>query len=138
MTYIAPYLTFNGNCREAMTFYKEALGGELSLMTMGESPAGAQARAEDKNKIMHAALTNDRLVLMASDNMGMDPATHGTSINIMLNCSTEEEIRRVFGKLSTGGKVIHPLKEEFWGSIFGDFRDRFGLRWMLNWDKPKA
>ena len=138
MTYIAPYLTFNGDCREAMSFYKDCLGAELSLMTVGDSPGGDKVPADAKNKIIHAALTKEGLVLMASDNMGAGSATQGTTVNLMLNCSREEEIRRFFPELSAGGKVSHALKEEFWGSIFGDFTDKSGMRWMLNWDKPKA
>jgi PhnB protein len=54
-----------------------------------------------------------------------------------INCSSMEQIETWFSKLSAGGKVGHPLKEEFWGSIFADLTDKFEMRWMLNWDKPK-
>ena len=138
MSYIAPYITFNGNCREAMTFYKDSIGGELAITTMAEAPGGDKAPPEEKKKIMHAALRKDAIILMASDNMGGGPEKHGNNVNIMYNCDSEAEIKRLFPKLSAGGKVHHPLKEEFWGSVFGDFTDKFGMRWMLNWDKPKS
>jgi PhnB protein len=38
MTTINAYLTFNGNCRQAMTFYRECLGGELTLQAVKGSP----------------------------------------------------------------------------------------------------
>jgi PhnB protein len=75
---------------------------------------------------------------MASDMMGKDKLVRGNAVSLLLNCSSKEEIETWFSKLSAGGKVGHPLKEEFWGSVFGDFTDEFGMRWMLNWDKPKA
>ena len=93
---------------------------------------------EARNKIMHASLTRDSLALMASDMMGEDRLVKGNTISLLLNCSSKDEIETWFSKLSKGGKVHHPLKEEFWGSVFGDFTDKFGMRWMLNWDKPKA
>jgi len=138
MTQIIAYLTFNGTCKQAMTFYKECLGGELRMQTVGETPAASQFPPEAKSMIMHAALTNDSIALMASDMIMSNPIVQGNTVSLMLNCSSEEEIRKLFSKLSAGGKVGHPLKEEFWGSIFGDFTDKFGMRWMLNWDKPKA
>ena len=137
MTQINAYLTFNGNCREAMTFYKDCLGGELNIQTVGETPMASQFPPEAKNAVMHAALTNGALVIMASDRMGKDKTTLGNAMALMLNCSSEKEINTFFSKLSAGGTIGHPLKEEFWGSVFGDFHDKFGMRWMLNWDKPK-
>jgi PhnB protein len=134
---IVPYLSFGGNCREAMTFYKECLGGDLTMQTMGESPMGAQAPAGDKNKIMHVASKKDGLEIMASDMMGPGSAVYGNTINLMIACTSEQEINSYFSKLSKGGKAGHALKEEFWGDVFGDLTDKFGIRWMLNWSKPK-
>ena len=41
MAKLNPYLNFNNQCREAMNFYKECLGGELFFQTVGELPAMA-------------------------------------------------------------------------------------------------
>jgi PhnB protein len=48
MTQINSYLTFNGNCREAMNFYKDCLGGELNLQTIAESPLADKMPAQMK------------------------------------------------------------------------------------------
>ena len=61
------YLTFNGNCREAMNFYKTCLGGELSLQTIGESPMAEKMPAKMKDCILHSTLANDAMVIMATD-----------------------------------------------------------------------
>jgi len=37
-----PFLLFDGNCAEAMTFYHECLGGELKLTKLGDTPMKAQ------------------------------------------------------------------------------------------------
>jgi PhnB protein len=57
MKQINAYLTFEGNCRDAMDYYKQCLGGELNIQTVGETPMGAKASAEEKKAVMHAALT---------------------------------------------------------------------------------
>ena len=67
MTQINSYLTFNGNCREAMNFYKECLGGELVLQTIGDSPLSEKMPAKMKDSILHSTLTKDNLVLLGSD-----------------------------------------------------------------------
>jgi len=135
MTQINAYLTFKGNCREAMTFYKECLGGELSLQTIGGSPVEAQCPAGMKDDILHAALQKDGLVLMATEMVGQEGLSKGNNFALALSCSSEEEINTFFSNLSAGGQVMHPLKVEFWGAIFGVLNDRFGIRWMLTYDK---
>jgi PhnB protein len=135
MTQINAYITFNGNCREAMEFYKECLGGDLTMQTVGGSPIESQCPAGMKDDILHAMLAKNGMLLMASEMIGPEGYTKGTNIALSLNCSSEEEINRFFSKLSTGGKIIHNLRTEFWGAVFGVFTDKFGIRWMLNYDK---
>jgi PhnB protein len=139
MAQLVPYLTFNGNCREAMTFYKECLGGKLTIQSVKDTPMAGQMPPEAQNNIMHSSLIKGTLTLMASDMMGGPKGVvHGNSITLMLNCDSEQEIKSAFARLSAGGKVRSELKTEFWGSTFGDLEDKFGLRWMLNFDKPPA
>lgn len=137
MTQINAYLIFNGNCREAMTFYQECLGGELFIQTVAETPMADQLPPEAGQNIMHSALTNGDLTLFASDMAGSDAIVRGNTVNLMLYCSTEKEIKTYFEKLSSGGKIDFPLADQFWGSIYGELTDKFGMRWLLNYDKPK-
>lgn len=138
MAQINAYLTFDDNCREAMEFYKECLGGELFIQTLGESPVAEQMPGASKDSIMHASLTKNSLVLMASDMMGKEKLIQGNNVSLSLNCENEEEINTLFNKLSAGGQITMPLGEQFWGAIFGMFTDKFGIHWMLNYDKKKS
>lgn len=64
MAELNPYLNFNNNCREAMMFYKEYLGGELSLQTVGGSPEmAAQMPPEMKDKILHSSLMSGAVTI---------------------------------------------------------------------------
>ena len=134
MTQLNAYLHFNGNCREAMTFYKECLGGELKLQTVGESPMASQMPAAQHKNILHATLTNKGIALMGSDMVGPGGVTHGNAISLTVVCSSKTEIETFFAKLSAGGKVMHALKEEFFGT-YGDLTDKYGISWMFNFDK---
>ena len=136
MTQINAYLSFNGNCREAMSFYQECLGGELYIQTIGESPIAEQFPVEARDRVMHANLKKGSLVLLAADHMNpKNDIIKGNSVNLCLNCSTEDEIQTVFSKLSADGKIIHPLENTFWGATFGIVTDKFGMDWMLNCEK---
>lgn len=135
MTQINAYLNFNGNCREAMTFYKTCLGGDLSLQTVEGSPIEVQCPAGMKHQILHSSLTKGALLLMGSDMIGPDGYIKGNTVALSLNCSSEEEINSFYTKLSEGGKILDPLKTQFWGAMFGVFNDRYGIRWMLMYDK---
>lgn len=134
MTQLIPYLNFNGNCRQAMTFYQDCLGGELVLQTVGESPIASQMPPEMTENILHATLTNGAINLAGSDMVGA-ALSPGNSVTMMLNCSSEAEINTVYANLADGGIIGDPLQTQFWGAVFGTVSDKFGTSWMLNFDK---
>lgn len=136
-TQVIPYLFFNGTCREAMEFYKSALGGELHLTALKDTPVVAQFPPEAANLLMHAELRNGAIALMASDNFDGSEMKAGNQISLMLSCSSEAELRGYFDALSKGGKVDQPVRKEFWGDIYGQLTDRFGLQWMMNFHPEK-
>lgn len=138
MTQIHPYLTFGGNCREAMTFYKDCLGGELSLQTIGDSPMSDKMPAEMKPYILHATLIKGSLVLMGSDMVSKKGLVSGNAVSLSLSCSSEDEIRNCYKLLSAGGTQDHALENSFWGALFGDLTDKFGNHWLLNYDKNNS
>jgi PhnB protein len=132
---INSYLTFSGNCREAMNFYKDCLGGELNLQTIGESPMADKMPPQMKEFILHSTLTKGNLLMMGSDMVPDSGLVSGNSVSLSLNCGSEEEIKNCYEKLSKGGKKDHPLEDTFWGAVFGDLTDKFGNHWLLNYDK---
>lgn len=136
MAQLTPYLTFNGNCREAMTFYKECFGGKLDLMPVGDSPMGAQLTEKEKKQIMHSSLENGAFTLMASDMIMKGEFIQGNTVTLALMSKERKEIETLFEKLSAGGNVRQPLKEEFFG-LYGDLKDKFGVNWMFQCDLPK-
>lgn len=135
MAKLNPYLNFDNNCREAMNFYKEAVGGELVLQTVGEMPAmAAQMPPEFKNRILHSVLTSGDLVIMASD-LSRDKRLEGNTVQLCVNCTSEEELNNFFTKLSTDGKIIEALTDMPWGGKFGALIDKFGKHWVFNFQK---
>lgn len=128
---LTPYLFFNGNCREAMDFYKQCFGGKLEIMTYGEAPEQANYPKGSKDNIMHACLTHDHFMLMASDNPNNAPVT-GDNVSISIHPDTVAETQTLFNALSKGGKVTMPLADTFWGAHFGMLIDKYGFHWMLN------
>lgn len=133
MAKLNPYLTFKGNCREAMSFYKDCIGGELTLMVVGETPVAQQMPPEMKNNILHSSLKTDDLEIMATD-MQPESFNEGNAMHLCLICKTEEELKAMWDKLSAGGKINQAVHEMFFGLI-GTFTDKFGKRWILECDK---
>jgi PhnB protein len=135
MKQIHSYLTFNGNCREAMNFYQECLGGELFMQTIGESPMSEMMPPQMKDSLLHATLTNGNVIIMGSDMVDNKGLIRGNAMSMMLNCSSEIEIRETYDKLASGGDATHPLENTFWGSLFGGLTDKFEIRWILHFPK---
>jgi PhnB protein len=129
-----PYISYSGNARQAMEFYRGVFGGELAVNTYGEFGA---AEGPGADKIMHAQLeTPAGYTLMASDTPpGMD-TTVGTNISVSLSGDDADDLRGYFAKLSDGGQVTMPLEKQMWGDEFGMCVDPFGVTWMVNISTP--
>ena len=129
-TSINPYLTFPGNCKEAMSFYKDATDGELELLPYSESPMDLPQ--DHLNKILHATLRFGNAVVMAADAMPGQEVTNGNSIYISIAVPDLKQAEKLFNKLSKNGTIIMPFEKVFWGATFGMFADKFGIHWMIN------
>jgi len=135
MATLNPFVKFNdGKCREAMEFYKSVFGGEVEFMTVAGSPMEKDMPAEKKDLIMHSTLTKNGWMLIGSDMM-RDKAVVGDNVGLSLSCESDEEIKTIFAKLSEGGNVFMPLEDAFWGATFGMVTDKYGIEWMLNFQK---
>ncbi|WP_306327455.1 VOC family protein [Streptomyces venezuelae] len=130
-TRLNPYLTFTGEAKQALAFYQQVLGGDLSLNTYGGF--GAEAPPGYEEKIMHGMLeTPSGFTLMAADNPPGMEHTPGNDFAVSLSGDDAEELRGYWSKLSDGSTVSVPLEKQMWGDVFGMCTDRFGITWMVN------
>jgi PhnB protein len=136
-TRLNPYLNFRDTAREAMDFYQSVFGGELTRSTFGEFQASDDPA--EQNKIMHSMLITDNgLVLMASDTPNRMDYTSGTNFSISLSGEDDAELRGYWEKLSAGGTITMPLNQAPWGDTFGMCVDKFGISWLVNINGPQA
>ena len=131
---VEPYLSLEGRCEEALTFYKQALGAEVGMMMRyKDSPEPQQPGMCPPNagdKIMHAAFRIGETTVMASDGRCTgQPNFQGFSLS--LNASNDDEAKKLFAALGEGGQVQMPLGKTFFSSSFGVVADRFGVSWMI-------
>jgi len=144
MTGLNAYLTFNGNCEEAFSFYKSVLGGEIPYIgRFSEMPPmeGAPPMTEEMgNRIMHMSLDfGNGMVLMGSDTGGewAQNFSQGNNFSLSISVGSDEEVDRLFAGLSDGGVPMMPPNKTFWGSYFSMFTDKFGINWMVSHEEPK-
>ena len=130
-TRVSPYLRFDGNCADAMKFYKSCFGGDLSMMTVAESPMAGQLQGKNPQHVFHASLTSGSIELLGSDMAPKEGLMKGNATAFALQCASEQELRTYFSKLSAGGKVSYPVDKASWGGLYGQLIDKFGNDWML-------
>jgi PhnB protein len=129
-TVLNPYLSFDGNAREAMQRYEQVFGGTLTVTTFGE---GAGETGPNADGTMHAHLgTPTGFVLMASDMPPGVPYQRGNAMAVSLSGDETDTLRGWWEALSDGGEVMMPLERQVWGDEFGMCTDRFGVSWMVN------
>ncbi|MFF9815370.1 VOC family protein [Streptomyces sp. NPDC014006] len=131
-----PYLSFDGDARQALEFYKDVFGGTLTVNTFGEfgHPDAAQA-----DKIMHGMLeTPAGFTLMGADTPPEMQRTAGNNYSVSISGDDESELRGYWEKLSADASVSVPLEKQMWGDVFGMCTDRFGVPWMVNITQPQG
>ena len=131
---IEPYLFFEGRCEEAIAFYRQALGAEVTMLMRNsespEPPPPGMLPAGSENKIIHAALNIGGAVLMASDGMcSGKPQFNG--VNLSLSVANEADAKAKFTALADKGQVGMPLGKTFFSPCFGMVTDQFGVSWMI-------
>jgi PhnB protein len=141
-TAVNPYLMFNGTCEEAFLFYKSVFGGDFPYIgKFKDAPAeeGEVLSEEALNKIMHVSLPIGNSILMGSDtHPRYGDVGFGDNFSVSVNAESREDADKIFNGLSAGGKVEMPLDDTFWGSYFGMFKDKFGINWMVSFDKNEG
>ena len=141
MAAINPYLNFNGNTEEAFNFYKSVFGGEFAaLMRFKDNAECGQIAESDKERIMHVALPiGNGNVLMGTDSLESlgQKLTVGNNFYICLSPESKDEAERLFNGLAAGGKIEMPLQDMFWGAYYGSLADKFGVQWMVNYEKSR-
>ena len=132
----ALYLLFNGNCEEAINFYRDNLGGNLiSLQRFGETHESSSESYKDK--IMHAVMDIQGFKIKFSDAQEQRNVTFGDNFSIALDFKSDGDLNRAIDALATGGQVTMAVSDTFWGARFGMCTDKFGVNWMVNYDKPQ-
>ena len=129
---VNPYLMYNGNCEAAFKYYEKVLGGEIEAMLPHEgTPAAEHTPPEWQKKIIHAKISIDGEVLMASDAPpGHFQKPQGFSVSLQVEDPADGE--RKFKALAEGGTVNLPFAKTFWAKGFGMCVDQFGIPWMVN------
>jgi PhnB protein len=130
-----PYLFFRGTCEEALNFYRDILNGRIEIVSRYDNPA-MKMPEEFKNKILHASFQFGNYTLFASDVMPKNQDEQMTS-NVAISLALKDEVnaRDIFDRLSSKGEIHIPFKKQFWGDWHGNFKDQFGIRWMVNCSK---
>ncbi|MFD2614442.1 VOC family protein [Paenibacillus gansuensis] len=135
MSSLNPYLVTNGNGKEAVEFYKDALSAEVVIVqTFGEAPQDPNypVAEEAKDRIMHATLRFGESLLMLSDTFPGMPHQIGNHVTIALNVNDAESAKNMFHKLQQGGEVLMPIQETFWSPAYGMVKDKFGVTFHVS------
>jgi PhnB protein len=140
MASINPYINFNGNAEEALTFYKSFFGGEFTKIVRFKDIATPEYPIPENegNKVMYMALPIGKNLLIANDvleSMGKVNENENRS-KISIIAESKEEADKLYNGLSTGGKVEIPLEYNPDGGCFSMFRDKYEIEWTVSFD-PK-
>ncbi len=137
---LMPFLLFDGNCAEAMTFYKSCLGGELTLTRAKDTPMKGQTAPQDQDKIINAHLKSGAIELTAADWLHQTRRPRqGNTVGLYIHGGSYPELRAIFDKLSAGTdrELLDDLRDLPFGS-YGHLADKYGVHWFFQGEKRPA
>lgn len=140
MLQLTPFLLFDGNCAEAMEFYRSVFGGDLLLTRLGDTPMKAQFPPEQHHKIANAWLRSGAVEFSATD--WLHPTRHpqqGNTTALYVTGDGYDELRPLFDGLRQGAARdnLVELREMPFG-IYGRLTDRYGVEWFFRGGKPQS
>jgi PhnB protein len=139
MLAVNPYLNFNGTTEEAFNLYRKVFGGDFTMVQrFKDTPEAGKIPSDLGDKIMHIALPLGKNMLMGTDAMeglGQGALTMGNNFYITIHAESKDEADKFFKGLSDGGKIELPMNDTFWGAYFGMLKDKYGVQWMISYDK---
>jgi predicted 3-demethylubiquinone-9 3-methyltransferase (glyoxalase superfamily) len=127
MAKVTPFLMFQGNAEEAMNYYTSLIGkSEITSITRyGPGEPG------EEGSVMQAVFNLNGQDIMCIDSNIQHEFTFTPSFSLFLTCESEEEIDRLYEKLSEGGGVLMPISDYGFSKKFGWINDKFGVSWQL-------
>jgi len=131
---ICPYVSFSGNCEEAVAFYEKAFNVKADIMRYKDAPSdnGYMPLEGTENLIMHAQFELGGATVMLCDTPPEYPITFGDNIVIMAEFDTADAAKAAFDALKEGGEVSMEIQETFWSKCFGSLTDKFGIGWNIS------
>ncbi len=139
MISLTPFLLFDGNCDEAMTFYQSCFGGELTLTKVSDTPMKDQTPPEHHRKVIYAHLKSGAIEFSATD--WLHPTRtprQGNTVCMYVNGGKYSELRAIFDKLSAGAdkQLLDDLRDLPFGS-YGHLADKYGVHWFFQGEKKQ-
>ena len=127
---LVPIISFQGNCDEAIAFYKKAVGAEVKTINyLSEAPKDFTIEGAAPNFVMHSELMIYGTPITMTDGAKSKITDEYFSLSIGFNSS--EEATSVFNRLADSGRIIEPLAPQFWSDLCGDVEDCFGIHWHI-------
>jgi PhnB protein len=137
MIHLTPFLLFDGNCAEAMTFYQTCLDGELTITKVGDTPMRDQIPAQQHQKVAYAHLRSGAIEISGSD--WLHPTRtrkQGNTVGMYIHGGNYTQLRVIFDRLAAGGdqELLDDLRDMPFGS-YGHLADKYGVNWFFRREK---
>lgn len=137
---VIPYINLSGNAEQALNRYQEVFGGKVEIMRWSQMPPNPKMPVGDdwQDKVMHGSLTiSEGVAIYAADSWQSGEDTFANNVFLHMEFDTEDQLRSAFAALSAGGKVNMPVDKTFWGAVYGDLVDTFGVGWGMHYQLPQ-
>ena len=129
MLQVTPNLHFNGQCKQAIQLYKDALGAQVKIL-LCESDANPKYWTA-KDLVYHCEIFIGSQRIMLNDNTDSQSESLNHAMSLVITFDSADEVKSAYSLLSDGCIIVHPMQSTTYSSCFVSLVDRFGMRWEL-------
>jgi PhnB protein len=127
---VYPFLSFNGNCHEAMHFYQACFGGRLFLQYLADEPGMTNIPRELANIIVSATLESEHMRLFATDLVEEEGVFNGNRVSLLFSSFQMDYLQSLFARLAEKGRISGPFSTMMTGE-WSSLTDRYGVQWIF-------
>jgi PhnB protein len=128
---VYPFLSFNGNCQDAMRFYQACFGGRLRLQFLADAPDRGAIPRELANLIVSATLESEHIRLFATDLMEEEGIFNGNRVSLLFSSFQVDYLQSSFTRLAENGTISGPFTNNIMAGEWSSLTDQYGVQWIF-------
>lgn len=124
---LIPHLHFNGNCKEAISFYEKAFNSKADSIILNSQNNPDECKND--NRIAHAEMYIHGQKVFLNDRFGKKDTSTDIAVNLIVTFKNKDDLLSCYDIMKEESITVDPLKTLPYSPLVVQFIDKFGVQW---------